>query len=129
MKLTTKELADLLISATSALNDGRQATASTKVAAVYKALHPAVEGESTMDSGSRIQEVSLSNSLSSNRPIIAGEDQFGPFLMFGEFRSAMPSSEAAHLIAHLLNGQSYCGQDGCPCGPVDPPHRLMDNHA
>jgi hypothetical protein len=57
-----------------------------------------------------------------HRPIIAGEDQFGPFLMFGEFRSAMPSNEAAHLISQLLNKQSYCGQPDCPCGPVDPPH-------
>lgn len=63
------------------------------------------------------QQAALSHPL-----IIAGEDQFGPFLMFGDFRSAMPSTEAAHLIAHLLTKQSYCGQPDCPCGPVDPPH-------
>lgn len=65
----------------------------------------------------RSQQASLAH-----RSIIAGEDRFGPFLMFGEFRSAMPSNEAAHLISQLLNKQSYCGQADCPCGPVDPPH-------
>ena len=60
--------------------------------------------------------------LSHHQLIINGEDRFGPFLMIGDFRAAMPSKEAAHLIALLLNKQSYCGQPDCPCGPVDPPH-------
>ena len=63
------------------------------------------------------QEAQLSHQL-----IINGEDRFGPFLMIGDFRAAMPSKEAAYLIAQLLNKQSYCGQGDCPCGPVDPPH-------
>jgi hypothetical protein len=65
----------------------------------------------------RSHEAQLSHHL-----IINGEDRFGPFLMIGDFRAAMPSKEAAHLIAQLLNKQSYCGQPDCPCGPVDPPH-------
>jgi hypothetical protein len=54
--------------------------------------------------------------------IIHGEHRFGPFLMIGDFRAAMPSNEVAHAIAQLLNKQSYCGKVDCPCGPVDPPH-------
>jgi len=105
---TNKELAKLLISAASALNHGRHATASTKVAAVYKALVSANDGAAI---------------LSRHRPIIPGEDTYGPFLMFDDFRSAMPSTQAAHVISHLItNGRSYCGQSDCPCGPVDPPH-------
>ena len=105
---TNKELADLLISAASALTHGRHSTARTKVAAVYKALHE--------DSGS----VGV---LLQYRPIIAGQDTYGPFLMLGDFRCAMPSPNAAHIISHLINnGRSYCGQRDCPCGPVDPPH-------
>jgi len=57
--------------------------------------------------------------------IIHGEDRFGPFLMIGQFRSAMPSKEAAHLIAQRLNKDSHCGQVDCPCGPVDPPHAAL----
>jgi len=105
---TNKELAELLISAASALNHGRYATASTKVAAVYKALHSDNDGAIV---------------LSHHRPILPGADSFGPFLMFADFRSAMPSTQAAHVISHLINkGRSYCGQPDCPCGPVDPPH-------
>jgi len=105
---TNKELADLLRSAASALNHGRHATARTKIAAVYKALHGDSDGVGV---------------LSQHRPIIAGQDTYGPFLMFGAFRSAMPSANAAHITSHLLNnGRSYCGQSNCPCGPVDPPH-------
>jgi hypothetical protein len=63
----------------------------------------------------------------SDQLIIHGEDRFGPFLMIGDFRAAMPSKEAAHLIAQLLNKQSYCGQVDCPCGPVDPPHASAFN--
>ena len=68
------------------------------------------------------QEAQVSDQL-----IIHGEDRFGPFLMIGDFRAAMPSKEAAHLIAQLLNKQSYCGQVDCPCGPVDPPHAVSFN--
>lgn len=75
----------------------------------------------------QIQELAASavrslKSQFSNQLIINGEDRFGPFLMIGDFRAAMPSKEAAYLIAQLLNKQSYCGQVDCPCGPVDPPH-------
>ena len=122
MSPTNKELADLLISAASALNHGRHATASEKVAAVYSALHPPIEGEGSINLDSTIQELSIKLILPDHRPIVPGKDRFGPFLMFGQFRSAMPSSEVAHAIAHLLNRQSYCGYPGCPCGPVDPPH-------
>ena len=105
---TNKELASLLISAASALNHGRHSTARTKVATVYKALHE--------DTQSLVV-------LLQHRPIIAGQDTYGPFLMLGDFRCAMPSSNAAHVISHLINnGRSYCGQRDCPCGPVDPPH-------
>ena len=105
---TNKELATLLISAASALNHGRHSTARTKVATVYKALHE--------DTQSLVV-------LLQHRPIIAGQDTYGPFLMLGDFRCAMPSSNAAHVISHLINnGRSYCGQRDCPCGPVDPPH-------
>ena len=105
---TNKELADLLLSAASALNHGRHSTARTKVAAVSKALHA--------DS----DDVGV---LLKHRPIIAGQDTYGPFLMLSDFRSAMPSANAAHVISHLINnGRSYCGQPNCPCGPVDPPH-------
>jgi len=68
------------------------------------------------------QQAHLSDQL-----IIHGEDGFGPFLMIGDFRAAMPSNEVAHLIAQLLNKQSYCGQVDCPCGPVDPPHASAFN--
>lgn len=105
---TNKELADLLLSAASALNHGRHSTARTKVAAVSKALHADTD------------DVGI---LLTHRPIIAGQDTYGPFVMFGDFRSAMPSTKAAHVISHLINnGRSYCGQPNCPCGPVDPPH-------
>lgn len=105
---TNKALADLLLSAASALNHGRHSTASTKVAAVYNALHGDTEG-------ARI--------LFPHHSIIAGQDTYGPFLMFDDFRSAMPSTKVAYVISHLINnGRSYCGQPGCPCGPVDPPH-------
>ena len=68
------------------------------------------------------QQAHLSDQL-----IIHGEDGFGPFLMIGDFRAAMPSKEVAHLIAQLLNKQSYCGQVDCPCGPVVPPHASAFN--
>jgi len=68
------------------------------------------------------QQAHLSDQL-----IIHGEDRFGPFLMIGDFRAAMPSKEVAHLIPQLLNKQSYCGQVDCPCGPVDPPHASAFN--
>jgi hypothetical protein len=73
-------------------------------------------------SADAVRSLRSQQALLAHRPIIAGEDRFGPFLMFGEFRSAMPSNQAAHLISQLLNKQSYCGQPDCPCGPVDPPH-------
>ncbi len=119
---TNKELADLLKTAASALNHGRHATARTKVTEVYRALNPILEAEDNINPDSTIQEASFKHILPDHRPILAAEDKFGPFLLFGDFRSAMPSTQVAHVIAHLLNGESYCGQPGCPCGPVDPPH-------
>ena len=65
----------------------------------------------------------LATVLLQYRPIIAGQDTYGPFLMLGDFRCAMPSPNAAHVISHLINkGLSHCGQRDCPCVPVDPPH-------
>ena len=108
---SNKELADQLISAASALNHGRHATAIKKVTVVFKALH-----SETNNPGSR-------RSLDEHQSIFAGQDQFGPFLMIDNFRSAMPSGKAAHIISHLINDRrSYCGQLNCPCGSVDPPH-------
>lgn len=108
---TNKELADQLISAASALNHGRHATAIKKVTAVFKALHSQTEDNASL------------RTLAEHQSIIAGQDTFGPFLMIDDFRSAMPSSKVAHIISHLINdGRSYCGQPNCPCGPVDPPH-------
>jgi hypothetical protein len=108
---TNKELAEQLISAASALNHGRYATAIKKVTAVFKAFH------------SETEERASQRTLHEHQSIIAGQDRFGPFLMIDDFRSAMPSSKVAHIISHLINdGRSYCGQPKCPCGPVDPPH-------
>lgn len=72
--------------------------------------------------GDAVRSLKSQEALLSHQLIIHGEDRFGPFLMIGDFRAAMPSKEAAQLIAQLLNRQSYCGQVDCPCGPVDPPH-------
>lgn len=45
----------------------------------------------------------------SNQIFIPGSDRFGPFLMIGDFRAAMPSVEVARLLASA--GKAFTVQE------------------